>query len=203
MRMTPPSGSGARIRRADSVESARRHLAIYRPSVLLVDLGLPDGSGLELIASLTDAVPRIDVILGTSGDDGMEAPVMEAGADGFIAKPVDSLLGFQTEILKHLPANRQPPAPRLVADEIINPDPIAYQDDLNHIAQVLREADGDQTLDYITQFLGGIARSARDHDLDAAVTDLTVIRKKGRDPSQGVAALSEMVEARIAAAGLV
>lgn len=193
--------SGARIRRADSIEAARRHLAIYRPSVLLVDLGLPDGSGLELIAGLAGAMPRIDIILGTSGDSDLGDRVLAAGADGFIPKPVDSLLAFQNEILRHLPADRQPPAPRLVTDEVICPDPIAYHDDLNHIAQVLRSADGDQTLDYVTQFLGGIARSAQDHDLDAAVTKLTVLRNKGRNPAQGVAALSDMVQARLAAAG--
>ena len=38
--------SGARIRRADSLKSARRHLSVYRPSIVVVDLGLPDDFGL-------------------------------------------------------------------------------------------------------------------------------------------------------------
>ena len=60
--------SGARIRRADSLQHARRHLAVYRPAVVIVDLGLPDGSGESLIADLAMGVPRVDVVLGTSGD---------------------------------------------------------------------------------------------------------------------------------------
>ncbi len=60
--------SGARIRRADCLASARRHLQVYRPSVVIVDLGLPDGSGAELLAELSGRLPRVAVLLGTSGD---------------------------------------------------------------------------------------------------------------------------------------
>lgn len=193
--------SGARIRRADSLETARRHLAIYLPTVLLVDVGLPDGSGLALIRSLAAATPRIDVILGTSGDAALHDDVISAGADGFIEKPLDSLAAFQAAILAHLPAERQPPAPRIIVDEKVDPDPITYQDDLNHIAQLLDVAEGEVPLDYVTQFLGGVARSAQDHALDQAVTNLAQIRDAGRNPSKGVAVLSEMVQSRIAAAG--
>ena len=49
--------SGARIRRADCLRSARRHLRVYRPSIAIVDLGLPDGSGTDLIEDLNSANP--------------------------------------------------------------------------------------------------------------------------------------------------
>ncbi|MGJ8623202.1 MAG: response regulator [Yoonia sp.] len=196
--------SGARMRRADSLQTAQRHLAVYHPTVLLVDVGLPDGSGLDLIGAMAQAQPRIDVIIGTSGDSAMRDAVLEAGANAFLEKPVDSLLAFQSLILAHTPTDRQPPFPRAVTDEQISPDRIAYHDDLNHVAQVLAD-DGVSagTIDYVTQFLGGVARSAQDYDLDKAVTDLARMRHAGRNPAGGIATLSRMVHSRIAAAGVI
>lgn len=194
--------SGARIRRADSLQTARRHLGIYRPTVLLVDVGLPDGSGLALIRNAAQATPRLDVILGTSGDANLRNDVMGAGADGFIEKPVHSLAAFQAAILAHVPKDRQPPGPRIVADDQVSPDRVAYQDDLNHIARMLDTTD-EGALDYVTQFLDGVARSAQDDDLGRAVTRLAEIRNAGRNPDQGIAALSKLVRSRIAAAGVI
>ncbi len=192
--------SGARIRRADSLETARRHLAVYRPTVALVDVGLPDGSGLALIETLSAAAPRIEVILGVSGETNIEGEVLAAGADGFIAKPISNLAAFQYAILSQLPEDRQPPGPRLLHDEIVQPDQVAYHDDLNHIAQVLRDDDSCD-IDYITQFLGGVARSAKDEALDKAVRALIATKSNGANVKPDVAALSKMVDTRIAAAG--
>jgi len=94
--------SGARIRRADCLRSARRHLQVYRPSVAIVDIGLRDGSGTELIEELHLAEPRTTVILGMSGDPDAEAKAVAAGADAFITKPLTSLATFQELILSHL-----------------------------------------------------------------------------------------------------
>lgn len=192
--------SGARIRRADSLEHASKHLGVYRPSVLIVDVGLPDGSGLELIKTSAAASVRIDVILGTSGDEMAEDAVIAAGADGFIAKPIASLSAFQAAILAHLPHDRQPPGPRLVSDEVVSPDILAYHDDLSHVAAVIDGEDGSEVLSYITQFLGGVARSVADDDLDKAVAALAQKHALGSNTPADLVALGAMVQTRLAAA---
>ena len=73
--------SGARLRRADCIRSARKHLASYRPDLVIVDLGLPDGSGLDLIRDVQSEGMAILAISGTVEDEMREA-VKEAGATG-------------------------------------------------------------------------------------------------------------------------
>jgi DNA-binding response OmpR family regulator len=189
--------SGARIRRADCLRSARRHLQVYRPSVVIVDLGLPDGNGLDLIADLNSAEPRVDVILGTSGDINTEARAMQAGADGFLAKPILSLAAFQHAILSNLPADRQPSGLREVADEIIEPDQMAFQDDMAHIADVLDSPHNAATLDYVAQFVGGVARSAHDHGLEKAALALAQARAAGAAARSESENLSVLVRQRL------
>lgn len=143
--------SGARLRRADCLKSAERHLGVYRPSIVIIDIGLPDGSGLSLIRKLHHESPRIPTILGTSGDELMHHSVLKAGADGFLTKPIESLAGFQSALLSKLPTNQQVSGPRAVIDEIIIPDPNSYCDDLRHASKLLKRAPI-QSQDYILVF---------------------------------------------------
>ena len=189
--------SGARIRRADCLKSARRHLQTYRPSVIVVDLGLPDGSGVDLIAELAETVPRVSVILGTSGDDFGQEAAIAAGADGFLNKPVSSLAAFQHEVLSRLPPDRQPVGPRVVSDEEIQPDQMAYQDDMAHVADVLSDRSDEQILDYVAQFLGGVARSARDSVLADAAARLAHSRANGAPVATDTARIAGLVQERL------
>lgn len=189
--------SGARIRRADSLRSARRHLQVYRPSAVIVDLGLPDGSGVDLIRELAAASPRITGILGLSGDPETEDLAMQAGADAFLEKPFHNLAHFQQAVLAVMPSSQQPSGPRAVADVEICPDPMAYRDDMNHVANLLGDHQDGPVLDYVTQFLGGVARSAKDAALAEAARDLAAARAKGLTPPGAVPALMEMVQDRI------
>lgn len=189
--------SGARIRRADSLRAAARHLRTYLPTVAIVDLGLPDGSGLDLIANLALGNPRIPVVLATSGDTGAEAGAKAAGADAFLAKPVSSLAMFQETILGHLPPASRPKGPRPLPMEELAPDPIAMRDDLAHAARILdRGADG-QTLDYVAQFIGGVAISARDNRLLHAARGLDASRHSHGAAKAAVGTLTRAIRERL------
>jgi len=189
--------SGARIRRADCLRSARRHLRVYRPSVVIVDLGLPDGSGAELISDLATSSPRIPVILGTSGDDFAEDLAVAAGADGFLMKPISSLVTFQELILSLLPVERQPLGPRPMNDESVRPDQIAYQDDMAHIAGILCDETDEKTMDYVGQFLSGVARIAHDQALSEAADTLISMRRQGRSTRSQAARIAGLVQERL------
>jgi CheY-like chemotaxis protein len=191
--------SGARIRRADSLRAAHRHLQVYRPSVILVDMGLPDGSGADLIAELAATSPRIGVILGTSGDDGAEQMAMTAGADGFMTKPVTSLATFQATILSLLPADRHPAGPRVLHDETIRPDPMCYRDDMEHVVELLADETDEKVLAYIAQFVAGVARSADDMALANAAQELGSARRSGKPLTPSTARIAGLVQERLEA----
>jgi len=189
--------SGARIRRADCLASARRHLQVYLPSVAIVDLGLPDGSGEDLIRELTGSGPRTGVVLGTSGDADGECASIAAGADGFLMKPVETLAEFQTAVLEQLPAEDRPVGASPSGTEHIHPDPIAFHDDLTHISTILRSDADAGTVDYIAQFLSGVARSAHDTTLQAAADALARDCAKGRPIRSDLARLAGIVQDRL------
>jgi len=190
--------SGARIRRADSLRSARRHLAVYHPAVVIVDLGLPDGSGTDLIRELAQASARVAVILGMSGDDNGQKRATDAGADGYLAKPIDRLSQFQQAVLSHLPASQHLRAPQLVEDEPIIPDPMALRDDLTHISDVLTTSQNDdRAIAYVAQFLSGLARLADDNALAAAANELDEHDRTGKPTGTDVARIAGMVQERL------
>ncbi|MBR9762495.1 MAG: response regulator [Rhodobacteraceae bacterium] len=189
--------SGARIRRADCLKSARRHLQVYRPSVAVIDLGLPDGSGAELIGELTRGGAKLGVVAAMSGDPGAEEEAREAGAQCFFAKPLTSLAAFQAEILSHLPREYRVSGPRPVASDPIEPDPVAYKDDMAHAAELLQEAVDEDMLAYLGQFLRGVAHCAGDDELFSAAEALDERRGKGAPLRSELAALAGLLQERV------
>lgn len=171
--------SGARVRRADSLSSATRHLSSYRPTVAIVDMGLPDGSGTELIREIAATDPPIPVVLAISGDDCLEAEALAAGAQGLLLKPLARLAAFQEAILSRLPPELRPTGPRAVPEAVVSPDRLAFQDDLTRIAEALEGDPERAELIYLAQFLGSVARTSGDAGLDEAAGQLAKIAEAG------------------------
>ena len=189
--------SGARIRRADCLRSARRHLRVYRPSVAIVDLGLPDGDGLDLISEWNTALPRVEALIAISGETHLKDRAREMGADDFLEKPITSLAAFQEVILSHLPTERRPQGPRSLSADMVEPDKIAFQDDIAHIANVLGSEQATHRLDYVAQFVKGLARSAQDAALEEAAIALSSRRAQGRSARHEAARIASMLQARL------
>ncbi|GEM_PF-1157895 len=158
--------SGARLRRADCQRAAYRHLATYRPSVVVVDIGLPDGCGLDLVRSIRARGNRArPVILVCSGDDPTEAraAAQAAGADEFLSKPLCDPAQFQRKMAALLPGLEVRDTQKPIAlHGKIEPDNLAVVDDLRNIRTILLEAIETQKrgrVAYCAQFLLSLAQT--------------------------------------------
>ncbi|MBP7000846.1 sigma-54 dependent transcriptional regulator [Amaricoccus sp.] len=82
--------AGYRVTCAASLAEARAICAEVRPRLVLLDLQLPDGDGLELLAELSHDAPESRVIVITAnGSINRAVEAMRAGAFDFLVKPFD------------------------------------------------------------------------------------------------------------------
>jgi CheY-like chemotaxis protein len=190
--------SGARVRRADSLNAASRHLAIYRPNVVMVDLGLPDGDGMALIRHLASASTPLSAIVAVSGQErgAWQAEAIAAGAAACLEKPIPSLRVFQETVLAVLPdaaTRRGPDERKLLALAGRASVRIALEEDLRRARSLLAEAmpagDAD-TIAYCAQFLGSVGEMLGDADLAAAA--------RGAARPGGAAGLAASLDLRLA-----
>lgn len=185
--------AGARLRRAETLSVARAHLRVYRPDMVIIDLGLPDGRGEALIADLAVSAQRPIAILGTSGNPMGRAQALDAGADGFLDKPYASLATFCATLLAHLPDTGA--VPQDVSPAPILPDPMALHDDLVLAARSLAGDPDAATRRYVAGFLSGIADHANDTKLAQVAADAGAM-----DTDRGFRLLRDLVADRLAAA---
>lgn len=77
----------AEIHVADSIAAAELSLAQIKPELCLLDLGLPDGSGLTLIDPIRKRRPDALIVISTIfEDDAHLFPALRAGAQGYVLK---------------------------------------------------------------------------------------------------------------------
>ena len=84
---TSLAASGYQIIEADAAAGALRSLAADKPDLVILDLGLPDKSGLELISEIrkTSTVPIL--VLSARHDERSKVAALDLGADDYVSKP--------------------------------------------------------------------------------------------------------------------
>lgn len=187
--------SGARLRRADTLAAAHRHLATYRPTVAIIDLGLPDGSGLDIIRELSGAGQGRPLILALSGEDPSlcKPAALDAGADGFLEKPIASLGAFQQAIL-----SRGKVARGVNKGSVQLRDHQPLFDDVRTAVALLEQAADPAALAYGAQFVASVAATLADRRLAQGAERLRLALSADDPPGQAVAGLLEQLRRRAA-----
>jgi len=148
---------GAHDYRVVEAETAREGLAAVttqNPEVILLDLGLPDGDGIDLARRVREWSRVPIIVLSARGREGDKVAALDAGADDYLTKPfgVEELLARIRVGLRHA-AQTGPEA----ASEIVTVGPL-------RIDQARREVTVDGRQVHLTplefRLLGLLARNA-------------------------------------------
>ena len=77
------------VAEAASVAEGVRRAELVRPQVLLVDLQLPDGTGIDIMSRLRESLPESrSIVLTSFDDDDALAEALEVGAAAYLLKSV-------------------------------------------------------------------------------------------------------------------
>ncbi len=84
------SQEGFTVRACHDGQSARQALAAQAPSAVVLDVMLPDGSGLELLKQLRTEHAELPVLMLSARGEPLDRILgLELGADDYLAKPCD------------------------------------------------------------------------------------------------------------------
>ena len=94
---------GFEVRTAVSVSEAGAMLDHAPPDVVLLDLGLPDGDGLELVLRMRKAGALPVLVISARHQEAEKVRLLDAGADDYLTKPfsVSELLARIRVALRH------------------------------------------------------------------------------------------------------
>jgi two-component system KDP operon response regulator KdpE len=92
------------VREADNGKSALEQIRRDAPDIVVLDLGLPDMDGLEIIKQMRDGGSAAPIIvLSSRVDEGGKVRALDLGADDYVTKPfgVEELLARIRTALRH------------------------------------------------------------------------------------------------------
>ena len=121
---------GCSVDDAASVGSAFAAVARHAPDVALIDLGLPDGSGLDVLRHLKIAAPdALCVITTAMGDDANIVAALSLGASGYLLKeqPAELITRQLSQLADGLPA-LSPAIARRIMEHFRRTGPVANEE---------------------------------------------------------------------------
>jgi two-component system, OmpR family, KDP operon response regulator KdpE len=78
---------GLKVHEATSVRQGLIECATRKPDLVLLDLGLPDGDGVQLISELRGWSQVPVLVLSARGEETQKVAALDAGADDYLVKP--------------------------------------------------------------------------------------------------------------------
>lgn len=92
-----------RVLETGNARSALNMIASHRPDLILLDLGLPDRDGAELIRSVREWSKVPIIVVSARGHERDKVSALDSGADDYITKPfgTDELLARIRAALRH------------------------------------------------------------------------------------------------------
>jgi two-component system KDP operon response regulator KdpE len=100
---TSLTASDYRVVEAEDAAGAMRLLAAEKPDLVILDLGLPDRSGLEVIRQIRETSSVPIVVLSARHDERSKVEALDRGADDYVSKPfgMDELMARLRAALRH------------------------------------------------------------------------------------------------------
>jgi two-component system KDP operon response regulator KdpE len=97
------SAQSYRLEEATSAKSALEKARDFHPNLIILDLGLPDSNGMEVLKSIRSWSDVPVIILTVTDDEKTKVELLESGADDYITKPFSVLeLGARIKVaLRH------------------------------------------------------------------------------------------------------
>jgi len=103
-------GAGYSVETAATAEQALTAAAAHPPEAVILDLVLPDGSGIEVCRELRRWSEAPVIVLSAVGEEREKVAALDAGADDYVTKPfgVDELLARLRAALRRVAASSDP-----------------------------------------------------------------------------------------------
>jgi len=109
-------GDHYRFIEAENAELGEIEARSHKPDLLLVDLGLPDGNGIDLIRRIRAWSPVPIIVLSARTMEEQKIAALDAGADDYVTKPFSTpelLARVRAALRRHVRGSEQTPLLRL------------------------------------------------------------------------------------------